>query len=412
MNLTNKHILLGISGGIAAYKSAQLLRELQRMGAQVRVAMTTSATKFITPLTFQALSGYPVSTEDDGQFDAAGMDHIALARWADVVLIAPATANFIAKITQGLADDFLSALCLAHAGDLAIAPAMNQAMWNNAATQANLAILKERGVHIFGPDTGLQACGESGAGRMVEPSELALQTANVFSRDRLHGHRVLITAGPTLEPIDPVRYISNRSSGKMGYALAEAMAEAGAQVTVISGPTHLQKNDRVKYIDVETAQQMHNAVIEHLDNISIFIAAAAVADYRPSDYHDQKIKKDDERLNLSLSPTVDILHDVRQRKAELFCVGFAAETEDVTSNALTKLQKKSIDIVIANQVGIADQGFDSDYNAVEVLWRGGSHTLSRARKYKIARALVKLIATQFEHTNTNKNVSYISAKQN
>ena len=412
MNLTNKHILLGVSGGIAAYKSAQLLRELQRMGAQVRVAMTTSATKFITPMTFQALSGYPVSTEDDGQFDAAGMDHIALARWADVVLIAPATANFIAKITQGLADDFLSALCLAHAGDLAIAPAMNQAMWNNAATQANLAILKERGVHIFGPDSGLQACGESGAGRMMEPAELALQTANVFSRDRLHGHRVLITAGPTLEPIDPVRYISNRSSGKMGYALAESMMEAGAQVTVISGPTHLQKNDRIKYVDVETAQQMHSAVIEHLDNISIFIAAAAVADYRPSDYHDQKIKKDGDELNLSLSPTVDILHDVRQHKAELFCVGFAAETENVTSNALTKLQKKSIDIVIANQVGIADQGFDSDYNAVEVLWHGGSHTLSRARKYKIARALVKLIATQFEHTNTNKNVSYLSAKQN
>lgn len=412
MNLTNKHILLGVSGGIAAYKSAQLLRELQRLGAQVRVAMTESATSFVTPLTFQALSGHPVHIEDNGQFDAAGMDHIALSRWADVVLIAPTTANFLAKIAQGLADDFLSSLCLAHNGKLAIAPAMNQAMWGNPATQSNLALIKERGVYVFGPDEGVQACGEYGAGRMLEPAAIALKCTSLFSTGRASGKKILITAGPTVEPIDPVRFISNRSSGKMGYALGDAFMEAGGQVTIVSGPTQLVKNDRIEYIDVETAEQMHAAVMANINEHDIFVAAAAVADYRPSKYYEQKIKKEDDEFTISLSRTADILKDIKETKPELFSVGFAAETQNVTSNARIKLENKSIDMVIANQVGLPDQGFDSDYNAVEVLWLEGDQTIERTRKNLLARTLVKLITTHYEKINNKSNVSYLPAKQN
>ena len=412
MKLANKHILLGVSGGIAAYKSAQLLRELQRLGAQVRVAMTESAATFVTPLTFQALSGYPVHTQDNGQFDPAGMDHIALSRWADLVLIAPSTANFMAKLAQGLADDFLSSLCLAHRGTMALAPAMNQAMWSNPATQSNLALLQERGVHILGPDAGVQACGEMGEGRMLEPAAMALKCANLFSSGHASGKKILITAGPTIEPIDPVRFISNRSSGKMAYALGDAFMEAGGDVTIISGPTQLAKNDRIKYIDVETAEQMHAAVTQYSHNHDIFIAAAAVADYRPDKFHQQKIKKSSDKINLPLSRTVDILKDVRQRHADLFCVGFAAETENILENAREKLEKKSINMIIANQVGLADQGFDSDYNAVEILWQGGGYSIEHARKSVIARKLVGLITTHYENTNNKSNVSYLPAKQN
>ena len=411
MKLNNKHILLGVSGGIAAYKSAQLVRELQRMGAQVRVVMTESATKFVTPLTFQALSGHPVYTENSNQFDDTGMDHISLARWSDLMLIAPATANFLAKLSQGMADDFLSSLCLAHTGTLAVAPAMNQAMWNNVATQANLALLKERDVTIFGPDSGIQACGESGAGRMLEPIALAKHCANIFISGYLNSHKVLITAGPTVEPIDPVRFISNRSSGKMGYALAEAMLEAGAQVTVVSGPTQLKTHSDIEYVFVETAEQMHTAVMQRIDVMDIFVATAAVADYRPAQYIEQKIKKSTNELSLPLVATPDILKDVRQMRAELFCVGFAAETENVVTNATKKLNSKSIDMVIANQVGNINQGFDSDYNAVEVLWQGGNHKIERARKSEIVRTLTKLIAERFNQSKNKSNVSYFPAKQ-
>lgn len=412
MNLTNKRILLGVSGGIAAYKSAQLLRELQRSGAQVRVAMTDSATKFVTPLTFKALSGYPVQIEDNGSFDAAGMDHIALARWADVVLIAPATANFSAKLAQGLADDFLSSLCLAHQGILALAPAMNQAMWSNPATQSNLATIKERGIYIFGPDEGVQACGETGAGRMLEPAAIASKCNDLFASTDAAGKNVLITSGPTVEPIDPVRFISNRSSGKMGYALGVAFVEAGAQVTIVSGPTVLPKDNRIEYIDVKTAEQMHAAVIAHAHLNNILVAAAAVADYRPSQYSNQKLKKTSENITLSLTRTADILKDVRQKNPNLFCAGFAAETENVIANAKKKLQEKSIDMVIANQVGLPDQGFDSDFNSVEVLWHGGSYTIDYGQKSVVARKLVSIITTHYEKTNNNSNVSYIPAKQN
>lgn len=413
MALMNKHILLGVSGGIAAYKSAQLVRDLQRLGAQVRVVMTESATKFVTPLTFQALSGHPVQTKDDAAFDPAGMDHIALARWSDLVLIAPCTANFMAKITQGLADDFLSSLCLAHQGTLAIAPAMNQAMWSNSATQENLSALKQRGVHVFGPADGLQACGESGAGRMLEPADIVTECTKFFSTGLATQKKILITAGPTVEPIDPVRFISNRSSGKMGYALGEAFVDAGGQVTIISGPTQLPKSDRIKYVDVETAEQMHAAVMQHACDHDIFIAAAAVADYRPKHYHDQKLKKDLDQLTISLARTADILKDVRADNPDLFCVGFAAETENVHANAQLKLKNKSIDMIIANQVGLPDRGFDSDYNTVEALWHSDSYKIEHARKSVVARKLVSLITTHYENSNNkNSNVSYISSKQN
>ncbi len=380
------------------------------MGAQVRVVMTRRATEFVTPLTFQALSGHPVYTHDCGEFDAAGMDHIALSRWADAVIVAPATANMLAKLTHGIADDFLSSLCLAHTGEIVVAPAMNQAMWNNESTRNNLLILKQRGTHVFGPDEGLQACGETGAGRMMEPDVLASCISAIFSSERLAGRTILLTAGPTVEPIDPVRFICNRSSGKMGYALAEALLEAGGNVTVVSGPTHLEINDRITFVPVETAAQMHTEVLKRCANVDIFIAAAAVADYSPSEYQHQKIKKQDSTLTISLSRTPDILKDVKLNRPELFCVGFAAETENIIENALNKLQGKSVQMIIANPVGDKESGFDSDYNAVEVLWQGGQYSIERARKTEIARKLVSLISDQFENTNTNSNVSYFSAK--
>ncbi len=407
MKLMNKHILVAISGGIATYKSAEFVRGLQRQGAQVRVAMTNSATQFVTPLTFQALSGHPVLSEDDGSFDSAGMDHIALARWSDAIVVAPATANVIAKLAHGMADSFVTALCLAHQGKLAVAPAMNQAMWNNPATQLNVAQLKTRGISIFGPETGLQACGEIGAGRMLEPQQLVDQCAALFANDLLSGKSVVITAGPTQEPIDPVRYLSNRSSGKMGYALAEAAAEAGANVSVISGPTHLTRHDRVTYIDVETAQQMMTASLQATRDADVFIAAAAVADYTPEHYHEHKVKKTDNHLSLSLTRTPDIVKQVKQINSDLFCVGFAAETECVIEHAKHKLESKSLDMIVANQVGIANQGFNSDYNAVEIISDNSSITLARARKTEIARNIINEIATHLNSNKTQSNVSYL-----
>lgn len=410
MKLTNKHILVAVTGGIAAYKSAELVRRLQRAGAQVRVAMTNSATKFVTPLTFQALSGNPVYTQDNGTFDSAGMDHIALSRWSDIIIIAPATANIIAKITHGIADDFVSSLCLAHEGKLAIAPAMNQAMWGNQATQNNISTLLDRGVEMFGPATGVQACGETGAGRMLEAEDLVKGCISLFTHDQLHVKKVLITAGPTIEPIDPVRFISNRSSGKMGYALANACLQAGAQVTVISGPTHLAENNRIDYIQVETAQQMHAEVMKHADSTELFIAAAAVADYQPTRFAEQKIKKNSEQCSIELSRTADILKSVKQIRPNLFCVGFAAETENVIKNASLKLSNKSIDMIIANQVGLIDQGFDSEYNAVEIIWKDGKKSIPRSRKTALARILIAFIADYLKKEKTKSNVTYIRPK--
>ncbi len=370
--------------------------------------MTDSATKFVTPLTFQALTAYPVHTQDDGSFDQAGMDHIALSRWSDVIIIAPATANIIAKISHGIADNFVSSLCLAHQGKLAIAPAMNQAMWADDSTHNNIATLRERGVFIFGPAAGTQACGETGEGRMLEPDDLVHSCISLFSNSLLHTKKVVITAGPTVEPIDPVRFISNRSSGKMGYALADAALEAGAQVTVISGPTHLQENSRINYIQVETAEQMNQAAVTQCADANLFIAAAAVADYKPIKVADQKIKKNDATLSIEFERTADILQNIKQAHANLFCVGFAAETENLIEHASTKLQNKSIDMIIANQVGIEDQGFDSDFNAVEIISNKGITSVDRSRKTELARIIIKNIANQLKQEQTN--VTYLQSK--
>lgn len=410
MNLYKKHILLGVTGGIAAYKSAELVRQLQRAGAQVRVVMTESATTFVTPLTFQALSGHPVAIKDDGQFDAAGMDHIAYARWADMILIAPATANFLAKITQGLADDLLTSTCLAHEKMLVLAPAMNRAMWNNPATQQNVCLLNSRGIELLGPATGDQACGEVGEGRMLEPTNIVAACDKLFSHGKLSGQRVLITAGPTREPLDPVRYLSNRSSGKMGFALADAAQAAGAQVTVVCGPTHCSENEYVDYIRIETAEQMHAEVMQRLSTNDIFIAAAAVADYRPIKEHTQKIKKTDTELQIAFTRNPDILKESKQTKEDLFCVGFAAETENVIQNAQTKLTNKALDMVIANQVGLVDQGFDSDYNAVEVLWKDGQQTIERASKVSLAKELIELIHQYYSQHHKKSNVRLFQRK--
>lgn len=411
MKLINKHIVVAVSGGIAAYKSAEFIRGLQREGAQVRVAMTASATKFVTPLTFQALSGNPVHIEDDGIMDPAGMDHIALSRWSDAVVIAPATANIIAKVSQGIADDFVSALCLAHNGPLAIAPSMNQAMWSNPATQQNIATLHNRGIKVFGPEKGIQACGETGEGRMMQPTELVEHCISLFAHQALTGKKVIITAGPTVEPIDPVRFISNRSSGKMGYAIANAAHEAGADVVVISGPTHLNEQPGIHYQQVETANEMYEATFHQLSNADILIAAAAVADYRPVTVSDQKIKKQDSDISIHLTRNKDILKDAKQSFPELFCVGFAAETEKLISNATIKLKEKSLDMIVANKVGLSDQGFDSDFNEIEIISTDNQQTISRSRKTQIAQSIIEAIINKLELTQPDShNVTYFLSK--
>ena len=348
--LTNKRLLLGVTGGIAAYKSADLVRRLRDAGAEVQVVMTQAATEFITPLTLQALSGHPVHRHLLDTEAESGMGHIALARWADAILVAPASANFCARLAQGRAEDLLSALCLASAAPVAVAPAMNRQMWENHATQNNFAQLRQRDIQLFGPAEGSQACGETGPGRMLEPIELVTLTANLFDTGLLDGLRVVITAGPTWEAIDPVRILTNRSSGKMGYALAEAAAAAGAQVTLISGPTALSPPERVTTLDVISAQDMFEAVHAHLDHTQIFIGVAAVADYRVQKVAGEKIKKTAETLTLTLVRNPDILASVTARSPAPFTVGFAAETNDLVAQARTKLVAKKLDLVAANLV--------------------------------------------------------------
>ncbi|NNG12925.1 MAG: bifunctional phosphopantothenoylcysteine decarboxylase/phosphopantothenate--cysteine ligase CoaBC, partial [Halobacteria archaeon] len=349
--LSGKHILLGVTGGIAAYKSAELVRCLRKQGAGVRVVMTTAAQEFITPLTLQALSGQPVCSDLLDPRSEAAMGHIELARWADALLVAPATADFIARLVQGRADDLLAAVCLACEAPLAVAPAMNRAMWQQPATQDNLALLRARRVNVLGPATGSQACGETGPGRMLEPDELTRLLAGLFQGGALAGRRVLVTAGPTREPIDPVRYISNRSSGKMGYAIARAAAEAGAQVTLVTGPVALVLPEQVDGIRVETAEQMHAAVMEHIADTDIFIAAAAVADYRPQSVARKKLKKSAAGITLALEPNPDILATVAALPEPPFTLGFAAETDALEANARKKLRAKSLDMIAANVVG-------------------------------------------------------------
>ncbi|MEW6354315.1 MAG: bifunctional phosphopantothenoylcysteine decarboxylase/phosphopantothenate--cysteine ligase CoaBC [Pseudomonadota bacterium] len=394
-SLTNKHILLGVTGGIAAYKSAELIRQLRAHGCDVRVAMSAAATQFITPLTLQALSGHPVHRHLLDPNSEASMGHITLARWADAVLVAPASADFMAKLAHGLADDLLSTLCLASDAPLALAPAMNQQMWANPATQANRATLEQRGVHLFGPAEGEQACGEVGPGRMLEPAELVQRTAALFKNELLSGAQVLVSAGPTREALDPVRYLSNRSSGKMGYALAAAAAEAGARVTLVSGPTALPAPDRVERIDVLSARDMQQAVLARAPHCDIFIAAAAVADYGVTDAAPHKIKKNAEELTLHLTRNPDILAEVARLTRRPFTVGFAAETEHLETHAQHKLADKALDMVAANWVNQEGVGFDSDDNALHVVWEGGEQALPRTSKNKLARELIKIIARRY-----------------
>jgi phosphopantothenoylcysteine decarboxylase/phosphopantothenate--cysteine ligase len=385
-------ILLGVTGGIAAYKSAELVRRLRDRGAEVQVVMTAGARQFVTPLTFQALSGRPVRTDLWDEAAEAAMGHIELARWADRVLIAPASADFLARLAHGLAGDLLTTLCLATDAPLSVAPAMNRLMWANAATQANVALLRSRGVAVLGPAEGDQACGETGPGRMLEPAELLDALAPQGAAQRvLAGLKVMITAGPTRERIDPVRFITNRSSGKMGFAVAEAAREAGAEVVLVSGPVNVATPPGVRRVDVETAEQMMNAVNEHVADTDIFIAAAAVSDYRPVQCASEKIKKTSDSLTLALSRTTDILATVAARAPRPFVVGFAAETQNVERNALAKLEGKRLDMIAANQVG-DNLAFDCEDNALTVYWPGGKQDLGRAPKRQLAAALVSLIA--------------------
>lgn len=390
-HLSNRHILLGVTGGIAAYKSAELVRRLQDHGAEVRVVMTRAAQEFITPLTLQALSGNPVHTELLDPAAEAAMGHIELARWADLVLVAPASADFIARLAHGHADDLLTTLCLATPAPLAIAPAMNQGMWRDPATHANIELLRSRDVVCFGPAEGSQACGDVGPGRMLEPDQLAVRAAELFPSRRLDGKRVLITAGPTREAIDPVRYISNHSSGKMGFALAQAAVEAGAQVTLIAGPVALRTPERVTRVDVESAQQMFDAVMTRIAQCDVFIAAAAVADYRPVQAVSEKIKKQNAELTLTLVRNPDIVATVAQSRPKPFTVGFAAETQNVREYARDKLERKNLDLIVANNVAEPGIGFNSDNNAVTVLWRSGELEIGERSKTLLARELILLI---------------------
>jgi len=393
--LLGKRIVLGISGGIAAYKSAELTRRLRGRGAEVRVVMTRTAQEFIGPLTLQALSGHPVHAD---LFDAgaeAGMGHIQLARWADAVIIAPASADVLARLAHGLADDLLTTLCLATTAPLLAAPAMNQEMWLARATQANLLLLEQRGVQVLGPADGEQACGEVGPGRMLEVDELVEDLNAMFINDALAGLKVLVTAGPTREAIDPVRYLSNRSSGKMGYAMARASAEAGAAVTLVSGPTALAVPEAVKCVTVTTAGEMAQAVTRELSGTNIFIAAAAVADYHSAAVSGQKLKRGSEPLTLNLLPTPDILASVAALPEPPFTVGFAAETEQLASNARAKLEGKRVDMIAANDISQPDLGFESDDNSLSIYWRQGERQLPLAPKEKLARQLVALIAERY-----------------
>ncbi|MCO6055912.1 bifunctional phosphopantothenoylcysteine decarboxylase/phosphopantothenate--cysteine ligase CoaBC [Pseudomonas sp. MOB-449] len=393
--LYRKRILLGVGGGIAAYKSAELVRRLRDQGAEVRVVMTQGGREFITPLTLQALSGHPVHLELLDPAAEAAMGHIELARWADLVLIAPATADLMARLAQGMADDLLTTLVLATDAPVALAPAMNQAMWRDPATQANLEILAKRGVRLFGPAAGSQACGDVGLGRMLEAEELAQRAADCFEHRALTGRHVLITAGPTQENIDPVRYITNHSSGKMGFALAEAAVEAGAKVTLITGPVHLPTPDRVNRIDVVSARDML-AACEAAMPCDLLIAAAAVADYRPEVVAQHKMKKDPtsgEGLLLQLVRNPDILATLAGRADRPFSVGFAAETENLLEYASRKLKDKNLDLIVANDVANPTIGFNSEENAITVIDRELAPTsFAQTSKGKIARQLITFIA--------------------
>jgi len=396
MILAKRRILLGVSGGIAAYKSCELVRRLRDLGADVRVIMTESATHFVSPTTFQALSGQSVRVSLwDAQAEAA-MGHIELARWAERIIVAPASADLLARLAHGLADDLLTTVCLASAAPLYVAPAMNQQMWVHASVQANVATLRQRGVHLLGPDAGEQACGDVGTGRMVEAHEMRDALAGSFGTRDLAGLRVLVSAGPTYEDIDPVRFIGNRSSGRMGFAVAQAAAEAGATVTLIAGPVSLATPASVvRRVNVRSAAQMHAEVVTASAQADIYIGAAAVGDYRPDAPAEQKLKKHDNNLlSLQLRENPDILASLSAQAIHPFLVGFAAETHNVATYAQQKLHKKGLDMIAANRVG-EGLGFEAEDNALSVFWADGAIELARAAKSELARQLVALIAQRY-----------------
>lgn len=430
--LNNKHIVIGITGGIAAYKSADLTRRLMEAGAEVRIVMTQAATEFVTALTFQALSSQPVffdNNQQDTTERSAGMKHIELARWADAIIVAPASANTIAKLAHGRADNLLTTLCLASESHKFFAPAMNRVMWHDLSTQANCRSLIEKNWQQLGPASGLQACGETGEGRMQEVSEILQTLENSFASGALQGLNLVITAGPTYEAIDPVRFIGNRSSGRMGYAIANAACEAGANVTLISGPSHLQAPQALTFVAVESAEEMKQAVLSNLSNCHIYISTAAVSDYRVESIAPQKIKKTENSLSLQLRKNDDIISIVARHQSRPYVVGFAAETENLVANAKQKLISKNLDMIVANDVSnsseLTDIGFNSEYNALHVFWASPEkhHAISNntitteqhnkqydeqydehyfpvARKTQLATQLIALIAKQYSISKT------------
>lgn len=415
--LSHKHIIIGITGGIAAYKTADLTRRLIEAGADVRIIMTSAATEFVTPLTFQALSGHPVFFDGSDETSTSGMKHIELARWADAIVVAPASANTIAKLAQGRADNLLSTTCLASEAIKCFAPAMNRVMWDDLSTQANCKTLNDKNWIQIGPASGSQACGETGEGRMSEVSDILLTLTQSFKTGELQGLNLVITAGPTYEAIDPVRFIGNRSSGRMGYAIASAAQEAGANVTLISGPSHLQPPEAMTFIAAESAEEMQDAVLSNVNNCHIYISTAAVSDYRVENVAQQKIKKTENTLTLQLSKNDDIISAVANLKIRPYVVGFAAETENISENAKQKLIRKNLDMIVANDVGessdeqtdiVPKVGFNSEYNALHVFWNSrevdnlsgddqidGEQQFEIARKSQLARHLISLIAKEY-----------------
>ncbi len=396
--LDKKHIIVAVTGSIAAYKSADLVRQLGALGAEVRVVMTRGACEFITPMTFQALTGNPVHIDLLDSAAEASMGHIELARWADAILIAPASANTLARLTAGMADDLLTTLCLATSAPLAIAPAMNHVMWANEVTQNNVARLQQRGYSCLGPASGEQACGEMGAGRMLEPAELVDGLSQLFKgRSMMAGVKLMVTAGPTYEDIDPVRYIGNRSSGKMGYAIAAAAARSGADVMLVSGPVTLAVPPGVQCEKVRSARDMQRCVLSHIANIDIFIAAAAVADFRPSTFSEQKIKKGESEPLLALTANPDILRRVADQENAPFTVGFAAETQAVEQHARSKLVNKRLDMICANRVGGSEGGFESDQNALDLYWQGGGEALPMNDKTLLSEQLLVAVMRRYQY---------------
>lgn len=393
--LKDKHIVLGICGGIAAYKAAELARNLCEQGAAVQVVMTENAKQFISPLTFQALTHHAVRDDLWDRAAELGMGHIELAKWADGIVIVPATADILAKLAHGFADNLLLALCLASKAPIAVMPAMNQNMWSHPATQRNIQALETMGVSIWGPDEGKQACGEVGFGRMWEPERALYTLEKCFSQDLFHGAQIVISAGPTEEAIDPVRYVSNHSSGKMGFALARAAYLAGAQVSLITGPVHLETPWGVNRIDITTHAEMWAAVKSILEHADILIGAAAVADYRPEKILTQKMKKGSTPISLSFVPTGDILKWVAAQSKKPFTVGFAAETQNVKIAAKEKMIQKSLDMIVANEVG-PSKGFHQDDNQVTVLWSDGALDIPYSSKEEVAKKIIRMVSERYQ----------------